>query len=186
MRLLCTLFFLLGALWAMPQEGYLDGPRPLVINEAVALPLSSAQVMQAALGAWAFSFGQQPGASPVPEQADAGRLEGAARFNYRSSTLGSREQTLGVIHYQVSLHAENGQCRIRIAHFTHVGNKNAPGGPVDLGTIYAGDRPAEPVRGVSSGSASRLHEDMRTQVTAHLRDVIKVFSARIRLLAEDP
>lgn len=185
MRLLCTFFCLLGASWALPQETGLGGPRPLVINEAVALPLSMAQVQEAALAAWAFSFGQEPGASAVPVIVGPGQLEGSARFNFRSATLGSREQTLGVIQYQVSIQAENGQCRVRITQFNHAGNRHAPGGAIDLGTIYAGERPSGPVPGISAGSAARLHADMRTQVEAHVRGVAKQFAARMRAMAEN-
>ena len=184
MRVLCTLLLLSGALQAMPQESPLDAPRPLVINEAVALPLSMAQVELAARDAWQYSFGQQPGAQLMLVDAGTGRVEGIARFNYRSSSVGSREQTLGVITYKISIQAENGQCRIRISHFLHSGNKNAPGGSVDLGAIYTGPRPSERVPGISLGTAQRLHQDMRTQVSAQVREVIKVFSSRMRQAVE--
>ncbi|MBX2983289.1 MAG: hypothetical protein WBB32_10910 [Flavobacteriales bacterium] len=169
---------------AKPQEGSLDGPRPLVITEAVALPLSVAQVELAARNAWPYSFGQEPGAKMVMEDMGSGRLEGYARFNFRSAQLGSRQQTLGVITYKISIQAENGQCRIRVSHFSHTGNKNAVGGPIDLGTIYAGARPKERVPGISLGTAERLHEDMRTQVTARVREVVKNFSSRMRQTVE--
>lgn len=185
MRVLCTLLLLFGALQVMSQEGSLDTPRPLVINEAVALPLSMAQVELAAREAWQYSFGQQPGAQLVSEEAGTGRVDGIARFNYRSATVGSREQTLGVISYKISIQAENGQCRIRISHFVHTGNKSAPGGPVDIGPLYAGPRPAERVPGISAGSAQRLHQDMRTQVSAQVKELIKVFSARMRQAADE-
>ena len=185
MRVLCTLLLLFGALQVMPQESSLDTPRPFVINEAVALPLSMAQVELAAREAWQYSFGQQPGAQLVSDDAGTGRVEGIARYNYRSATVGSREQTLGVIDYKISIQAENGQCRIRISHFIHSGNKNAPGGPVDLGTIYAGQRPAERVPGISAGTAQRLHQDMRTQVSAQVKELIKAFSARMRQGVEE-
>ncbi len=185
MRVLCTIFSLLGALWVIAQESTFDGPRPLVITEAVALPLSMAQVEQAARSAWLYSFGQEPGARLVMEDQGTGRVEGLARFNFRSSTIGSREQTMGVINYKISIQAENGQCRIRVSHFAHIGNKNAPGGSVDLGTIYTGSRPVERIPGISLGTAERLHEDMRTQVSAHLRDVIKAFSANLRQAVDE-
>ena len=185
MRVLCILLFLFSALLAMPQGSTLDDPRPLVITEAIALPLSLGQVEQAARNAWQYSFGQEPGARLMLDEAGSGRVDGIARFNYRSSSVGSREQTLGVINYKISIQAENGQCRVRISHFSHNGNKSAPGGSVDLGTIYSGPRPAERVAGISAGSAQRLHEDMRTQVSAQMREVLKVFSSRMRQTAEE-
>lgn len=87
---------------------------------------------------------------------------------------------MGVINYQVFIQAENGQCRVRISHFTHTGNRNATGGGVDLGLLYAGQRPQESVQGISMGTANRLHADMRAQSRAHMDEVIKTFFAALR------
>lgn len=180
MRAALTLLLFACVLRAVPQASGLDGPRPLVITDAVALPLSKAQIFAAALNAWEFSFGQEPGAKLTTKDTSNNRIEGVARVNFRSSQLGSRSGSMGVITYAVTIQAENGQCQVRINHLSHTGNRNAPSGPIDLGTIYTGERPLEPVPGVSKGTADRLHSDMRAQATAHISDVMKRFASAMR------
>lgn len=184
MRLFVMLLLLAAHVPAMTQPAVVAAPRPLVLVETVALPLSMAQVEQAARQAWTWSFGQEPGAAILPG-GESGRIEATARFNYRSSAVGSRLQTLGVINYHVTIQAANGQCRLRISQFNHTGNRGAPGGAINLGTIYEGERPDERVALISRSTATRLHEDMRAQVTARLRTVVATFSARLRASAQE-
>lgn len=183
MRLACTVPLVVFSLAASSQP--LDeGPRPLVVVESVALPLSMAQVEKAVRTAWPFTFGEEPGAKVLEDEPGAGRLEASARFNYRASTVGNRQQTLGVINYHISISAENGQCKVRIGQFAHTGNANAPDGPVSMGPLYEGARPPERVPGISLGTADRLHADMRQQVVAHVRAVIGRFAQRLRMEAD--
>ncbi|MCC6840395.1 MAG: hypothetical protein IT230_09580 [Flavobacteriales bacterium] len=184
MRPFASLLLLACSTTAMTQPGPFPAPRPLVLVENVALPMSMAQVEQAARQAWPWSFGQEPGAALLQATGN-GRIEGTARFNYRSSSVGNRLQTLGVIRYHITIQAANGQCQLRISQFTHTGNSNVPGGPINLGTLYEGTRPDVRVAQVSRSTATRLHDDMRAQVTAHLRTVIGSFSARLRSSAQD-
>ncbi|HMN05370.1 MAG TPA: hypothetical protein PKD45_06555 [Flavobacteriales bacterium] len=180
MRLL-RLFLLLAWVAALPLHGQgVEAPRPLVLTEVLALPLSAGQVEKAAQAAWEYSFGQEPAARMAVLGGGTGRLEGAARFNFKSSTAGNRLATLGVIDYQVTIQAENGLCRVRISQFNHTGNRYAPGGAVSLGRIYADKRPPERVPGISSGVAQRLNDDMRGQLGAHLSEVIKVFFRQLK------
>lgn len=157
-----------------------ESHRPLVLVEAFAVPHSMAQVAQAVQEAWPYSFGQEPGARIVQEDRATGLLEGVARFNYKSSTTGNRLATLGVIEYTISIRAENGLCRIRVSQFRHTGNRNAPGGAIDLGPIYAGTRPQERIPGLSRASAQRFNDDMRDQVKGHLAEVTKAFNKQLR------
>lgn len=184
MRTVLTLLLIACVLRAVPQDAGLDGPRPLVITDAVALPQSKAQIYAAALSAWDLSFGQEPGAKLTLRDTANKRIEAVARVNYRSSQLGSRQGSMGVINYIIIIQAENGQCRVRISHLSHVGDRNAPNGPIDLGTIYAGERPVGAVPGVSKGTAERLHSDMRAQATAHIGDVMKRFASAMRRAAD--
>lgn len=182
MRLACSVPLVALSLAASSQP--LDEvPRPLVVVESVALPLSMAQVEKAVRAAWPFTFGEEPGATVLEDEPGAGRLEASARFNYRASTVGNRLQTLGVINYHISISAENGQCKVRLGQFAHTGNVNAPGGAVSIGPLYEGARPLDRVPGVSVAAAARLHEDMRQQVVAHLREVAGRFAQRLRMEA---
>lgn len=175
MRTACLLTLLLAGFSAFAQE-----PRPLVIADGVALPLSGVQVFREALKSWPFSFGQEPGAHIVLVDTAGGNIKGVARFNFRSSTLGSREESMGVVHYEVSIQAENGQCRVQVGHIWHTGNHNAPGGGVDIGMIYASQRPQNSIPGVSMGTANRLHDDIRGQVQARVAAVMKNFFSAMR------
>jgi hypothetical protein len=157
--------------------------QPLVLRDAIGLQLSRMQVYNAAVRAWTYTFGQEPGAKVELEDAANGLLEGTARFNYRSSMLADREETMGVITYHVTIQAENGQCRIHISQVQHTGNRNAMGGGIDIGPIYAGARPKTRIRGISLGTAQEVHADMRMQVSAELRKVMNAFAARMRAAA---
>lgn len=181
MRTWCTLFLLLLAGLASAQKDTVEEARPLVLVDALALPRSMAQLGQGAAQAWPYSFGQEPGARIISNDPAKGTLEGSARFNYKSTGTAARLGTLGVIEYKVSIQAENGLCRIRISQFVHTGNKNAPGGPINLGVIYTASRPLERIPGVSRGVAQKLNDDMRDQVKARLMEVIKGFYAQLRL-----
>lgn len=184
MRAALSMLLLASALQVLPQDGTMETSLPLVITEATTVQLSKSQVFQAALDAWTYSFGQEPGAKVIARDTVAGRIEATARVNYRSTGVGSREETMGVINYTITVQAENGQCQVRITHLYHVGNHNAPRGGINLGTLYAGARPVERTPGISAGTAQRLHADMREQATARIKEVIKRFSSDLRMNAE--
>ena len=154
--------------------------RPLVLQDAIGLQLSRVQIFNAAMEAWSYTFGHEPGAVVEMTDADNGLLEGTARFNYRGDLLSEREETMGVITYHITIQADNGQCRIRITQFYHTGNRSAMGGGIDIGPLYAGDRPKTRIPSISIGTAQKLHADMCMQVTAQLRKVMNAFAARMR------
>lgn len=182
MRPLVILALLLLPFLAMAQVDTVPA-RPLVLQDVFGLQLSRMQVFAAADQAWAYTFGQEPGAKIELDDADHGLLEGTARFNYRSNILTDREETMGVITYHITIQAENGQCRIRISQVQHTGNRAALSGGIDLGPIYAGDRPRTRVPGMSFGTAEKVHADMRMQISAQVQKVMNAFAARMRTAA---
>lgn len=184
MRPWCIAVLVLSGINLAAQDNPELAPRLLVVKEAIALPQSMAQIGKAATKAWPYSFGQEPGSRIVLDDPSTGRLEGVARFNFKSSTTANRPGTLGIIEYRVGIQAENGLCRILISQFVHTGNRNAPGGAIDLGHVYAAERPPERVPGISRGAAQRLNEDMRNQLRAHLGEVIKTFRMQLRVALE--
>ena len=123
-----------------------------MITEAVALPLSKAQIYAAAVDAWEFSFGQEPGAKLTDRDTSNNRIVGVARVNYRSAQLGSRLGSMGVINYNITIQTENGQCQVRISHLSHTGNRNAPSGAIDLGDDHTETDPG----GSRGGSGQRV------------------------------
>ncbi len=180
MRAALFLTLLLWAAGAFPQDIQPADARPLVITDAIAMPLSRSQILQAALKSWPYSFGQEPGARMILVDTANGSIKGMARFNFRSTGVGSREESMGVVSYTIAIEAENGQCRVRVGHLNHTGNHNAPGGGIDMGLLYADKRPQTPVPGISMGTANRLHDDMRAQVQARANEVLKVFLGAMR------
>jgi len=154
--------------------------QPLVLQDAIGLQLSRMQVYSAALEAWTYTFGQEPGAKVDLKDAANGLVTGTARFNYRSNLLASREETMGVITYHITIQADNGQCKVRISQVQHTGNRNAMGGGIDIGPIYDGDRPMTRIPGISLGTAQKVHADMRLQVSTQVRSVMNAFAARMR------
>jgi hypothetical protein len=153
---------------------------PLVVTDAIGIQLSKAQVFQAAMASWAYTFGQEPDCRIMLVDSAVGIIRASARFNFRASTLASREETMGVVRYEVLVQAENGRCSVQVSHLTHTGNHNAPGGGVDLGTIYQGDRPSERIAGISLANAQRIHTDIRKQTQARISEVMKKFFAGLR------
>ena len=178
-------FFFTCALAASAQVD-LGAGTLLTFSDAIALQLSKAQAFELSLQAWEYSFGQQPGATLLQVDTANGRIEGSARVNFRSTGLGSREATMGAISYRITVEARNGQCLVRIAQLEHTGNRSAPGGGVDLGPIYAGERPVRKTAGISQGTAQRLNADMRTQATGKVQEAMHAFASRLRLLASAP
>lgn len=90
---------------------------------------------------------------------------------------------MGVVRYEVTIQAENGQCRVQVGHLVHTGNQSAPGGGVDIGMIYAAQRPQTSIPGISMGTANRLHDDIRAQVQARMDAVMKNFFSAMRRAA---
>lgn len=178
-------FLFAWTLSATAQDTHAPGSL-LSFNDAIAVQLSRSQGIKLAFKAWEYSFGQQPGATILLLDTTNGRIEGSARVNFRSTGLGSREATMGTISYHITVEAHNGQCSVRVAQLEHTGNRSAPGGGVDLGSVYAGERPIQKTPGVSQGSAQRLNEDMRTQATSKIQEAMRAFAARLRLLATSP
>lgn len=152
----------------------------LVITEKIPVGMSKSQVYEAARKHWDLTFGQEPGARLEHADPVTGVLDGSARFNFRSTSITAREELLGVINYRVHIMAENGQCLVQVTHFSHVGNRGAPGQGIDLGRLYKGTRPDIRVRGIGIPVARRHHEDMVQQCTDRVHRVIRTFASRIR------
>ncbi len=165
------------------QAGTPDVLGQVTFSEVVGLPMSRAQIMKAAQEAWEYTFGQQPAARLGAIDPENGVLEGAARMNYRSSFLGAREESMGVIQYRVSIMANNGQCTVRVFDIRHTGDHAAPGGGIDAGAILDGDAPHEHYPGISLKLSQRLHADIRRSISERAGELMRQFAARLRLLA---
>jgi hypothetical protein len=153
-----------------------------MLSEEIGLAMNKAQVLAAAQDAWTSSFGQEPGGQLNLVDADNGVLEGVARMNYRSGMLMGREETMGTVAYQVTIQAKNGQCHVRVHNLRHTGNRAAKGGGINAGPIMEGVAPLEHYPGVGLGLSRRMHADIREAATTRLRENLRRFSARLRLL----
>jgi len=181
-RFVPILTFCLAAAGALCQPPSEAASGPYMLAEDIGLSLNKAQVLAAAQEAWSNSFGQEPGAQLTLVDADNGLLEGSARLNYRSQMLMGREETMGTVAYQVTIQAKNGQCHVRVHNLKHTGNRSAQGGGISAGTIMEGVAPSEHFPGVGLGVSRRMHADIREAATTRLRETMRRFAARLRLL----
>lgn len=180
-RLLSILFLLLVTVSrGQAQTDPTENGMPLVLEETISLGLSQARIMQAIDSLWPYTFGQEPGAILKHINASTGTVQGAARFNYRSTQLMAREETMGSVAYQITMQVTNGQCKVVVAGFTHTGNRGAPTGGIHLGPIYRGDRPRDRVQGIGIGSARTIHADIRDQSRDRIMVVVRSFATRLR------
>ena len=155
---------------------------PVSLTDEIGMAMNKAQVMDAALQAWSVSFGQQPGAKKLIHDIENNVIEGTARVNFRSKAITFREETMGSITYTVSIKAVNGQCNVRVHNFRHTGNRNAPDGGLDLGVICEADAPLVHYEGMGLGLSRKLHADARKAAMDKAQEVLRAFSARLRLL----
>lgn len=181
MRVTAVSFLLFLGLSAACAQSDAEPPSgALVLNEVVGLHLSRNQIYDAALDAWTWTFGQEPGAHVDVQDRATGVIEGHARFNFRSQGITAREESMGPVTYQVVVRADNGQCTIRITRFVHVGNHNAQQGGLDLGPIYTGDRPNTRIPGYSLKFIQRLHAEVRDRLNERVGEVLRAFAGRLR------
>ncbi len=160
------------------------GAGQFVLSEDIGLAMNKAQVLAAAQQAWAATFGLEPSGQLSLVDTDNGLLEGTARMNYRSKLLMGREETMGVVTYQLTVQAKNGQCHVRVHNLRHTGNRSAQGGGIHMGLVLDGPAPAEHYPGVGLGVSRRMHGDLRDAATARLGEVLRRFSARLRSVGE--
>ena len=182
MRSIALAVLILVAAPSVAQPATDPVPGQFMIGEDIGLPMNRTQVMAAAQDAWGASFGQEPGAHLTLIDIENGLMEGAARINYRSKMLMGREETMGVVSYQVTVQAKNGQCHVRVHDLHHIGNRAAKGGGLNAGTIMEGVAPDIHYEGVGLGMSRRMHADIREAAAARLKEAMRRFSARLRLL----
>lgn len=151
-----------------------------MLTEEIGLPLNKAQMALAVKEAWDFSFGREPGARVLRLDPEDGVLEGQARMNFRSAMLAGREETMGVVNYLVSVHIRNGQCTVHLHDVKHTGNKGAMGGGLDVGSLHEGEAPSEHYPGMSLKFSRRLHAEVRSVAEVRLRELIRLFTGRLR------
>ncbi len=159
-----------------------DTAAALTFNHAYSVPLARAQVFDAALRAWAQSFGREPGAGLGHTDRENGVIEGTARIKYRGVPLTAREETMGVISYRVMIQAGNGECTVMVTHLVHTGNRGAMNGGMDFGVLTGGIPEKHP--GVSHRNAQRICADMRTQSTDRITALLNAFGASLRMAVE--
>ena len=151
-----------------------------MLTEEIGMPLNKAQLAVVVKGAWAFSFGLEPGARIIRQDREDGVLEGQARLNFRSAMLAGREESMGVVNYMVSIHIRNGLCTVHLHDVKHSGNKGASGGGLDVGLLREGEAPLEHYPGMGLKYSRRLHAEVRSVAQGRLKELIRLFAARLR------
>jgi hypothetical protein len=176
-----ALFFICGLCPSVSgQSGTADATGRYMITEEIGLPLSRAALVKSARLAWERSFGLEPGSRLVRQDEVNGVMEGTARFNYRSRVLTAREETMGTITYLVSIHMRNGHCTVLVHDLVHRGNRDAPGGGMNLGHLLDGDAPATHYPGMGLTASRKIHADMRQVAGDRIREVMRQFTSIMR------
>lgn len=161
------------------QEPAVAPVAPLRFNGTVSVPMSERQLLQHASEAWRFSFGLEPGARMVVDTATKS-IVGTARFNFRSTQLNGREETMGPISYRVRITTANGECKWTVDELKHTGNRGAPQGGSDIGPLTMGDKPIHRVTSMSPVASDRVWRDAKNQVGERIENVRRAFESRLR------
>jgi hypothetical protein len=181
-----SLLLLWCGLWGalVAQENGGRTAAALTFSNSVGLPGSKAQVYAAALKAWEFSFGLEPGARLVVTDPENGVLEGTARMNFRSAMVLNREETMGSVGYTVHIECGNGTCSVRVSGLKHTGNHNARGGGLDIGPILSGTGPAERPSGMGWTLARKTHAEIQNKLNDRIPAVIRNLLSQVRSQTE--
>ncbi|MEZ4756631.1 MAG: hypothetical protein R2817_07385 [Flavobacteriales bacterium] len=152
----------------------------LTFARSVNVALNGVQLHDKAMDAWTWTFGKQPGARVLSSDRASGAIDGTARFNFRSTMLTMREETMGVVQYKVTIRVNAGECRILVSELTHTGNRNTTLGGVHVGPLIRGPWEGRKLRGMSRTNAQQLHEELQTASEEQIRTLLNAFEARLR------
>lgn len=181
-----TLLLLLGLVpWNLVAQSGLTGDRSaLVFSRSITLPLNALQLHDAALSAWTWTFGKEPGARMMRNDRKEGTLQGSARMNFRSTMLTGREETMGTISYVVHIQVKAGECRITVNDLVHTGNRSTARGGIHLNQLMRSDADAHRAGGMGRSNIERVHAELRTLATERIGDLLHAFEARLRATIE--
>ncbi|MBK7269601.1 MAG: hypothetical protein IPI07_08820 [Flavobacteriales bacterium] len=182
-RYFWLLFALLAGRSAIAQAA--DSSMAITFTGAINLPLAMKPMHALAMEAWKVSFGREPGAAIVLNDADKGVLEATAHFNYRSAKLNGREETMGRVSYRVRIRSENGTCSVGVTQFKHQGNKAALRGGIDLGLVTVSGPPLGRTPGLSPWGAKNILAEVRARSRSTADRVIRAFVAAMQATASD-
>ena len=175
-------FLVLYALIGKGQPGDAAPGGPLRFTGTVSAPQNASQILDHAVQAWRFSFGQEPGARMEVDTAGLA-ITGTARFNFRSLVLNGREETMGPIAYRIRIAIANGECRWTVEEVRHTGNRNAAHGGADLGLLTTSTRPPLRLKNMSYPATLKVWEDAKTQLSDRVEMVRRNFESQMRRLA---
>lgn len=161
------------------QTAPVQNTEPLVIKGSVTLSASAEEIISRMNRAWKYSFGQEPAAKLLDKSSD--QMTAKAHFYYKSETLTAREDTRGIISYNIVLQAQDGKCNYTIDQFVHRGNTTSRGGGIHFGRLMKGLDPGRKVRGLGRRNIQRIHEDMKLQVEKRMNKLLEIFEQQLIL-----
>lgn len=156
----------------------------LTFSRSVNVPLNGVHLHDKALEAWNWTFGREPGAKLLITKREDGLLDGSARFNFRSTMLTMREESMGTVQYKVVIRVKPGECRVLVTELTHSGNSNTSLGGVHIGLIPRGKDPMQRTPGLSKVNAQRLLAELQERSSLRMQVLLNAFEARLRASAE--
>lgn len=171
--------------WALLAQAPVTSPgTALSLTRSVNVPLNAVQLYDAALEAWTWTFGKEPGAKLLRSDRSDGTLHGTARMNFRSKLLTGREETMGTVRYDVVVQVQAGDCRITISDLNHTGNRNTARGGIHLQKLMRDDEQAFNAGGMGRTNIVRVHRELREVTTQHIQALLQAFEGRLRARVE--
>lgn len=184
MRNLFTLllFALLRTGVAQPTEG--PQGTALSYTRSVNVALNAVQLHDKVLEAWTWTFGKEPGARLISSDRSTGSLNAVARFNFRSTMLTMREETMGVVQYKVTMRVNAGECTVVISELSHTGNRNTTLGGIHFGMLTRATTAGRKVQGMSRSNALQLQKELQAASDQRIQALLNAFEARLRANAQ--
>ncbi len=152
---------------------------PLNFKGSIAATGDTAEIAGKMNRAWKYSFGQEPAAKLLNRSNN--EMTAKAHFYFKSELITNRQDTRGVISYEVNLKAVNGKCIYDIRQFIHRGNTSTRGGGIHFGRLMKGADPGGNIRGIGRRNIHSIHQDMKNQVEARITLLLGLFNQHFSL-----
>lgn len=152
---------------------------PFIVKGNVSISAPDSVLAKRLGRAWKYSFGQEPAARLLSRGSNS--MTTMAHFNYRSGLLTGRQETIGVISYQLELKIVGSTCYYTINSFVHRGNTSTRIGGIHFGRLMQGQIPQGKVRGLSKKTIMAIHTDMKIQLEERIATVLKLLKLQLSI-----
>ena len=173
--LLGTLLF---PLLLLAQTDSTGSTLPLVYEGNIASDYSMGEKYERMLGSFKRSFGKQAGTDLSYHSAVTDSLQANSKVNFVQKKLQSKEDTRGIITFDITMYADATGVQYRLYNFYHHGNPQARYGPANFELITLTSAPPR-VPGIPYKNRVRIWQEMKDTVDVHMRARIAAFEAQL-------